>query len=315
MNVLPHKPARGPRPTTLIEAAALSERLGAQLVLASETFQYTGSFKFRAAYNVARKIPHPAVVTASSGNFGQAIAFACRLMAKRCTVVMPTTASRVKIEAVRAFGATADLVDTASVRREERVALLAAQQPDAYVASAYDDELVIDGNATLGAELAALEKSLERAFDYVIAPVGGGGLTSGLIRGLRAAGSTTAVVGAEPALGNDAAESLRRGELFTQEREPDTLADGARTRALGRHNWEVLRDGIEGIVEVPEDQIRAGVRLLFSMANLKAEPTGALGIGAMLTEPERFRGKRVCCVVSGGNVDSSLYSELVGGPA
>jgi threonine dehydratase len=128
---------------------------------------------------------------------------------------------------------------------------------------------------------------------------------------LRASGNTTPVVGAEPLWGNDAARSLRAGEIVANEREPQTIADGARTTSLGKHNWAILRDGIHSIVEVPEENIAQGVRLLFTYANLKAEPTGALTVGAVLTQPEFFRGRRICCVISGGNVDARVYQQLL----
>jgi threonine dehydratase len=279
------------------------------VVLATETFQRTGSFKFRAAFNVAANVPHPHVITASSGNFGQAMAYACKLFGKRCTIVMPANSARVKVDAVLSYGGRVDLVDTTKVKRADRVAQLAAQHPDAYVASAYDDPFVIAGNSSLGDELARLPLPP----DVVIAPVGGGGLTSGLVQAARRATRAMAVVGAEPLIANDAARSLRAGHIVTNESEPQTIADGTRTLSVGKHNWEILKDGIETIVEVPEDAIREGVRLLFSLANLKAEPTGALGIGALLTSPETFRDRRVCCVITGGNVDPAVYSGLLSG--
>jgi threonine dehydratase len=104
---------------------------------------------------------------------------------------------------------------------------------------------------------------------------------------------------------------LRAGEIVANEREPQTIADGARTTSLGKHNWAILRDGIHSIVEVPEENIAQGVRLLFTYANLKAEPTGALTVGAVLTQPEFFRGRRICCVISGGNVDARVYQQLL----
>ncbi len=97
------------------------------------------------------------------------------------------------------------------------------------------------------------------------------------------------------------------------EAEPQTIADGARTLRLGQHNWAVLREGLAGVVEVPEEKIAEAVRLLFSLANMKAEPTGALSLGALLTEPKRFQEKRVCCVISGGNVDPAVYAKLLSG--
>jgi threonine dehydratase len=301
--------ADSPRPTTIVEAPRLAAHLGLDVFLATETFQRTGSFKFRAAFNVAANVLHPHVITASSGNFGQAMAYACKLFGKRCTIVMPANSARVKVDAVLSYGGRVDLVDTTKVKRAERVAQLAAQHPDAYVASAYDDPFVIAGNSSLGDELVRLPLPP----DVVIAPVGGGGLTSGLVQAARRATRAMAVIGAEPLIANDAARSLRAGHIVTNESEPQTIADGTRTLSVGKHNWEILKDGIETIVEVPEDAIREGVRLLFSLANLKAEPTGALGIGALLTSPETFRDRRVCCVITGGNVDPAVYSALLSG--
>ncbi|WP_434130720.1 threonine ammonia-lyase [Methylocaldum sp. GT1BB] len=294
-------------PASVIAAPRLSRRVGANLTLVSETFQHTGSFKFRAAYHLASKVPQRQIIAASSGNFGQALAYACGLLGKSCRVVMPATSARVKMDAVREYGGTIDEVDTSVKSRAERLAELAADCPDAYVASAYDDPLVIEGNASLGEEIAALGD----LFDAVIAPVGGGGLAAGLITGLHRAGRSTPVIGAEPLLGNDAARSLRAGSIVVNESEPQTLADGARTLSLGRRNWEILHTGLAGIVEVPEASIAQGVKLLFELANLKAEPTGALAVAALLTEPERFRGQSVCCVISGGNVDGELYRTLL----
>ena len=296
------------RPTTILAAPRLADRLGIDLTLASETFQVTGSFKFRAAWRVACSAPSQHLITASSGNFGQALARACALREKRCTVVMPAASAQVKIEAVREYGATVDLIDTRHVSRAARLAALHEKHPDAYLASPYDDELVIEGNATLGYELE------HGHFDAVIAPIGGGGLTAGLVRGLDAAGSTTRVWAAEPMAANDAARSLHAGRIIANDvsrGEPDTIADGARTPSLGQHNWKVLRTGLAGIVEVTESKIAEAVRLLFSLCNLKAEPTGALAVAALAEAPERFHGRRVCAVISGGNVDPAVYAKLI----
>ncbi len=312
------------RPTALIDSSRLKDRLGLDIVLAAETFQHTGSFKFRAGMNVALTIPHPRVITASSGNFGQAMAYACRLTGKGCTVVMPSTSARVKVDSVREFGAEVDLIDVNRVSRAARVAELAARDTEAYVASAYDDDLVIDGNSTLADDIHSGFSTLNPGLpDVVVAPVGGGGLTAGLLRGvdrlrdepaqskIQNPKSKIEVVGAEPLLANDAARSLREGRIVRNESEPQTIADGTRTLSLGDKNWAVLQHGLAGIVEVPEEKIREAVRLLFSLGNLKVEPTGALSLAACMTEPERFREKRVCCVVSGGNVDPAVYARLL----
>ena len=293
------------RPTTFIESSKLRDELGLDITIATETFQHTGSFKFRAAYNLASNVENESILTASSGNFGQALAYACKLLNKKCTVVMPATSAKVKIDAVRGFGATVDLVDTTKTPRNQRVAQLAAAMPDAYFASPYDDRLVIEGNASIGDELAA------RDFDVIVVPVGGGGLISGIVTGLKRSSSKAEAIGAEPLLGNDGARSLKAGELIRNETEPRTVADGARTISLGDLNWEIIRGNVKEIIEVPEDAIGRAVRLYFHLANLKCEPTGALSLAALLAERSRFIGKRICVVVSGGNVDTTVYLNLL----
>ncbi len=297
------------RETTIIESPRLSKLLGVNLTIASETFQHTGSFKFRAAYNVAANIKQKEIITASSGNFGQAVAFACGLLGKKCMIVMPDTSARVKIDAVREYGGTVDLINVKEKGRQERVLELAEAKPQAYIASAYDDPLVIEGNASLGEELG----EMNQAFDFVIAPVGGGGLSSGIIKGLCEVGSAACVIGAEPLMANDAAQSLREGHIVTNETEPQTIADGARTVSLGKHNFEILHHGLKAIIEVPEEKIKEAVRLLFTLTNLKVEPTGALSLAAVLTQPEMFHEHSVCCVVSGGNVDADVYRQILNG--
>jgi len=283
--------------------------LGAKVILASEAFQHTGSFKFRAAYNVVMRAEADLFLSASSGNFGQALAYACQLLEKSCIVVMPSNSAQVKVDAVRGYGGKVELVDVKVKSRWDRVWELAREHPEAYVASPYDDPFVIEGNSTLGRELAGLDDD----FDSVVVPVGGGGLSSGVVVGLREAGKSVAVIGAEPLLANDAARSMREGRIVSNESEPQTIADGARTLCLGDRNWEILKTELQKVVEVPEEKIAEGLRMLFSLANLKVEPTGALAIGAMLAEPETFSGSTVCCIVSGGNVDPQVYARLLVG--
>ena len=294
------------RPTTFIESQKLRDSLGLDITIASEAFQHTGSFKFRAAYNVVSSVPNDELLTASSGNFGQALAYASKLLGKRCTVIMPETSAQVKIDAVRAYGANVDLIDVKKIARNDRVAQLAAEMPNAYYASPYDDKFVIEGNATLGDEIVV------RNFDVVIAPVGGGGLISGVITSLCRNGSSAEAIGAEPLLGNDAARSLKAGELLANESEPMTIADGARTVSLGRLNWPIIKDGATDIIEVSDENICLATRLYFGMANLKCEPTGALSLGAILEDPSRFRDKKICVIVSGGNVDAEVYKKILG---
>lgn len=294
------------RPPCFLPVPGLSQQFQCEIIIASETFQYTGSFKFRAAYNLLSEIPHKHIIAASSGNFGQAVANACSLLGKTCTIVMPEASARVKIEAVRAYGGNVDLIDVHKISRAERVMQLMKEQPEAFEAPAYDDYRVVAGNSTLGKDIFA-----SKTFDSIIAPVGGGGLSAGLVVARDYLNLRTEIVGVEPVSANDAARSLRSGQLVRNDQEPATIADGVRTISLGKINWEILSQGLENIIEVPEDLIITALRYYFRYLNLKVEPTGALTLAALLAQPERFQGKRVCCVASGGNVDPSVYAQLL----
>jgi threonine dehydratase len=218
---------------------------------------------------------------------------------------MPDNSAEVKVAAVRAYGATADLIDVKKITRTERLKQLADERPQAYLASAFDDEFVIDGNSTLGDEIS------ERDFDAVVVPVGGGGLISGTIRSFARDNNTTPIFGAEPLIANDAARSLRAGQLIANEAEPQTIADGARTLSVGTLNWPILKSGVTDIIEVPEEKIIEAVRTYFVYANLKCEPTAALPLGAVMMNAEKFAGKKVCLIVTGGNVDPAVYSRIL----
>jgi len=293
------------RPTTFIVSSKLRDHLGLDITIASETFQHTGSFKFRAAYNVAANVPNDELIGVSSGNFGQALAYSAKLLGKKCTVIMPHNSAQVKVDAVRAFGAEADLIDVNLISRTDRLDQFANERPDAYLASAFDDKFVIEGNSTLGDELA------EHDFDTVIVPIGGGGLISGTLQSFSRNQCKTEIIGAEPLLANDAARSLRTGHLIANEREPQTVADGTRTLSLGNLTWPIIKEGLKEIVEVSEENIVTALQLYFSLANLKCEPTGALSLGAVLGDTKRFSDKKICLVVSGGNVDPAIYADLL----
>ncbi|HMM80537.1 MAG TPA: pyridoxal-phosphate dependent enzyme [Pyrinomonadaceae bacterium] len=293
------------RPTTILRPEKLRSKLDQDLVVISETFQHTGSFKFRAAYNVVLNRPEEEFVGVSSGNFGQALALACKMLGRKCTIVMPHNSAKVKIDAVLEYGAAADLINVNETSRVERLAQLSSEKPNAYMASAFDDRLVIEGNSTLGDEIAGL------GLDVVIVPVGGGGLISGTVESFERSKKPIEIIGAEPAMANDAARSLAAGKIIPNEFEPQTIADGTRTLSVGDLTFPVIQRGVKEILEVPEERIVEGLRLYFTHANLKCEPTGALSLGAVLQNADQFRNKRVGVVVSGGNVDPDVYARLI----
>lgn len=301
------EPKIGPRLVTFVASERLNAHTGLDLTLASETFQHTGSFKFRAAYFNAARARGDHLIGASSGNFGQALAYACQLHSKRCTVVMHHDSQQVKIDAVRGYGAHVELVDPQVKPRAVRMAELLVEHPDATAAYPSDGEPTLAGNESLGMEV--LEH--KPGFDAVVAPIGGGGIIVGLHRAARRLASTTAIWAAEPLTANDVAESFRTGRLVTYPAPPNTMADGVRVLGLSEENWSVVREGCRGVLEVEEERIAEATRILFSFANLKAEPTGALSLAAVLTRPELFVGQRVCCLVTGANVDPEVYARIL----
>lgn len=303
-----------PRPTLVFESRKLSRFLGFSFLVASETFQHTGSFKFRAAMNTVLNSNAEHLVTISSGNFGQALAAACESAGKKCTVLMPATSARVKVEAVKGFGARAELVDVTLKPRiqwlEEYIASMqAAGEKEIEVVSPYDDDRVIEGNSSLVDDLVPYSDS----FDTVLVPVGGGGLASGVVQGLKRNGLSCTVYGVEPSIADDAARSIKEGRLLANKTEPMTIADGVRTLSLGERNWKILKDGLDGVLTVDEEEIEEAVRLYFDLANLKVEPSGALGLAALkrYKATDLLSDKKPLVIVSGGNVDATIYADLI----
>ncbi len=295
------------QPTTLFEQPRLSTRLGARITVASEVFQRTGSFKIRAASHLVSHVTQELFIAVSAGNFGQALAFVCSQLGRSCIIAMPKASPQVKIDAVKEFGGQVDLYDAIAKSGDQRVQELLQQYPTAYKASAFDDPLVIEGNSSLGRELARVAPH----FDCIVVPVAGGGLIAGIIKGVQQEKAGIAVIGVEPVLANDAAMSFRAGHIVKLDHEPQTIADGVRSRSLGVNTWPIIKDGMADIVEVSEESICDALRILFSLGNTKAEPAGALSVAAVLSQPSLFAGRHVCCVVSGGNVDPLVYSNIL----
>jgi threonine dehydratase len=293
--------------TPLLPAAWAGE-----LWLKPENLQPVGAFKIRGAYNKLASLPEAdrrrGVVTHSSGNHAQAVAYAARLLGVRAVVVMPDVAPAAKVEATRAHGAEVVLVPPAE--RVTRAEALAAEH--GYVpVPPYDDAAVIAGQGTVGMEIVADAPELAA----VLVPVSGGGLISGVAAAVKLQRPEVRVVGVEPELAADAAESLRRGARVTWplERVYRTIADGLRVTPLGALPWEHVRTLVDAIVTVSEDEIRAAVRALARDARLVAEPSGAVATAAHLFRSAELPPGRRVAVVSGGNVDPEAYAGILTG--
>ncbi len=292
---------------------------GARQLLKAESLQPIGAFKIRGAYAAIASLDDAerarGVITYSSGNHAQGVARAAALLGIRAVVVMPSDAPRIKRERVEADGAEVVVVGTASDERQ-RVAETIATDRGLTVIPPFDDDRIIAGQGTVGLELVEDLPDLAA----VLVPIGGGGLASGVATAVKSLRPGVRVVGVEPELAADAQESLRRGEIVRWESAlvSRTMADGARTQALGQRTFAHLRAHLDDIVTVSEEEIAAGVRLAAEESRLVAEPSGALTVAALA-----FRSREagvsgldgsVVAVVSGGNVDPERYLEYLAAP-
>src|SRR6202142_823198 len=283
-----------------------------RLYLKPENLQPIGSFKLRGAYNKVASLSEEerrhGVITYSSGNHAQGVAYAARAMGVRAVIVMPQNAPAVKREATIALGAEIILVGPASSERQAKAEELAAQHGYVIVPP-YNDEMIIAGQGTMG--LAILEDLPE--VETVIAPVGGGGMLSGIATAVKLSKPGVKVIGAEPELAADAQASLRSGKIVqaTAEETTRTLADGLRTQSIGAINFEQIRLYVDDIVTVSEDEIRKAMQRLAKDPKTLAEPSGAVAVAAFLFHRDQLPKTRVnVAVISGGNVEAQMLAEL-----
>jgi threonine dehydratase len=279
-----------------------SRTLGDQVVLKPECLQRSGSFKFRGAYTKISSLPPGTGVLAfSSGNHAQAVALAARLLGASATILMPTDAPRSKVEATIGYGAEVVTYDRYAEDREA-IGTGLAEERGLELVRPYDDELVMAGAGTAALEL------IEDAgpFDTIVTPLGGGGLLSGSATVARDLG-VARVVGVEPAAGDDWVQSLAAGERRRID-VPRTIADGLQTNEPGRLTWEVVTRLVDEVVTVTDDQIVEAMQFAFERLKLVVEPSGAVGLAAVLNG--LVGGGRVGVVLSGGNVGADRFAQL-----
>ena len=283
-----------------------------KLYLKPENLQPIGAFKLRGAYNkIASLTPEElsrGVITYSSGNHAQGVAYAARALGAKAVVVMPNNAPALKREATAALGAEVVLVGPGSLERQQKAEELAAQH-GYVVVPPFNDEQIIAGQGTMGLEI--LEDLPE--VETVLVPVGGGGMISGIASAIKLSRSAVQVIGAEPELAADAQASLRSGKLveLPAEEVSRTVADGLRTQSLGSITFEHIRRYVNDIVTVSEYEIRQTMRALVSNPKTVAEPSGTVAVAAFLFHREELpRTKMNVAVISGGNIDAKVLQEI-----
>ena len=287
--------------TPVVTSGQLDDRLQASVFLKCENFQRIGAFKIRGAYNAISRIPEAdrprGVLAYSSGNHAQAVALSCRMLGLPATIVMPTTAPRVKRAATEAYGARIVEYDPATADREAIAAEL--QKDGAFtLIPPFDHPHVIAGQGTAAMELFEQTGPL----DALLVPCGGGGLLSGSSIAARRLSPRCRVIGVEPQGADDAARSFRSGKLERCDH-PQTIADGARPPSLSPLTFSIIRANVDDIVTVSDSELVAAMRFLWERMKLVVEPTGALGLAALLPGRVGVAGQRVGVILSGGNVD------------
>jgi threonine dehydratase len=287
--------------TPVVTSRLLDESCANRMFLKCENLQRAGAFKFRGAYNAISRLSREekarGVVTYSSGNHAQAVALVCRLLGVHSTIVMPRNAPALKREATAGYGAEVVLYDPAEASREEIARTMAAERGYTVIPP-FDHQHIIAGQGT-----AALELFHESGLlDYLFIPCGGGGLLSGCAIAAKHLAPECAVIGVEPAAGDDATRSFHSGVLQSVHN-PDTIADGARTGSLGNLTFPLVRQYVDEMMTVSDDDLVRTMHFVWTRMKLIVEPTGVLGLAAVFNHRYKLEGKKVGVILSGGNVD------------
>ncbi|MCY3595051.1 MAG: threo-3-hydroxy-L-aspartate ammonia-lyase [Bacteroidetes bacterium] len=294
--------------TPVLTSRTVDARIGTRVYFKCENFQRSGSFKFRGAYNTLRQLPAATkeVLTFSSGNHAQAVALAGAHLDIQPTIVMPRDAPSVKRAATAGYGARIIPYNRDEISREELAEKLAAEQ-GLPIIPPYDHPHIVAGQGTAALELLQDYSDL----DVLLVPCGGGGLLSGSLLAAHAIRPTIQVIGVEPEAANDAALSFKSGVLHTVHN-PETIADGARTPSLGILTFEIIRNLAHDIVTVSDAAILSAMQLLWERMKIVVEPTGALGMAALLSKAADVEGMNVGVILSGGNVGLDQMQSYLG---
>lgn len=295
--------------TPVLTSTTANKEFGAELFFKCENFQRMGAFKFRGAFNALSLLSpeqkKAGVIAFSSGNHAQGIALAAQLLHIPATILMPNDAPAVKVAATQGYGATVIRFDRYKEDREVLCQQLAAQQ-GLTIIPPYDHPDIIAGQGTAAKEL--IEEVGE--LDALFVCLGGGGLLSGCAIATRQLSPNCLIYGVEPLAGNDAQQSFRRGEIVHIDT-PKTIADGAQTQHLGNYTFAVIKNKVDDIFTVTDEQLIDRMKFYAERMKIIVEPTGCLSYAAALAHKEQFQGKRVGIIVSGGNVDIQHFTQLV----
>ncbi len=295
--------------TPVLRSHLLDDRYGVTLGLKAENLQRAGAFKFRGAYNLVSQLSERGksrgVVTASSGNHGQAVALAAHMTGLAAHLVVPSDASAAKVAAAEAYGATVERVGPKSAERLQRAEALAAQHGWDYVPP-YDHPEVLAGQATVGLEILSQVPDV----DAILVPVGGGGLISGIATAVKATRPAVRVIGVEPE-GSAAAFLSRQAGRRLAIPAGITIADGLRTVVPGELTFPIIERLVDDLVTVSDAAIVRALTLLLTHVKTLVEPSGAAAAAYAWQSPSPLAGAKVVAVLSGGNIDAAVLAQLL----
>ncbi|MFJ5427624.1 threo-3-hydroxy-L-aspartate ammonia-lyase [Pectobacterium actinidiae] len=299
--------------TPVMTSRTVNDAFGAEVFFKCENFQRMGAFKFRGAMNALLQFSNEqkaaGVVTFSSGNHAQAIALAAKLLGIPATIVMPHDAPAAKVSATRGYGGNVVEYNRYTEDREQ-IGRDLAKKHGLTLIPPYDHPHVIAGQGTAAKEL--LEETGE--LDALFVCLGGGGLLSGCALATRQLSPQCKIYGVEPLAGNDGQQSFRSGNIVHIDT-PKTIADGAQTQHLGNYTFPLIRQNVDDILTVTDDDLIDAMRFYAERMKIVVEPTGCLSFAAARNLRESLRGKRIGIMISGGNVDISRYGAFLTGNA
>jgi len=294
--------------TPLLKSNQLSKISNNTVYLKGEHLQKSGSFKIRGAYNAVKSAKEKdvkLVVAASSGNHGQAVALAAKILGIKAIIVVPTNVAKCKQAAIIGYGGEIEYCGVTSAERIPYAIKIAEEKTGKFIPP-YDDELIIAGQGTVGLEIIDSLPEVEA----IIVPIGGGGLISGLLTSIKALRPEVKVIGVEPELANDTYLSLKANKHI-QVDATKTIADGLRTTEPGKMTFPILQKHLDEIVLVSESEVKEAFKFVLERTKQYIEPSSATTVAAVMNQKINITNKNVVCLISGGNLDLTEINNLL----
>ena len=287
--------------TPILSSSSINQMAGSEIMFKCENFQKIGAFKMRGAANAISQLINSksikGITTHSSGNHAQAVALASKNAGFNTKIVMPNNSPKVKIEAVKGYGAEIVFCEPTLIAREEAVDRIIHEDGFTFI-HPYDNWEVIYGQASCAKEI---YEDQNKEFDFILAPIGGGGLMAGTILSTMIYSPSTKIIGCEPKGADDAYLSWKAGKYIPQTN-PQTIADGLKT-SVGKINYPIIMDNVTEILTVTDEEIITSMQLIYERLKIVIEPSCAVPLAVILKNKHMFQGKRLAVILTGGNVD------------